>query len=255
MLLDAILIVLRETLEAGVLVSVLASIGTRQQLSLRWLWSAFGAGLFGAALIAINLRAISDWFDGVGQEVVDAMLQYAVYLLLLALLIGLRRGADHWLKSCMIATVALTIAREGSEILLFFSTYLRANGELVRALTSGFVGLMIGLSVGILCYFVLTITLPQRIARTAQKIVLPLLAAGMTMQATQLLQQADWLPSTEPIWDSGGLLAEQSLPGQLAYAVFGYEATPTAIEVGVYVGALALIVLALAVSTAWRRAK
>ena len=249
MLLDAILIVLRETLEAGVLVSVLASIGTRRQLSLRWLWSAFGAGLFGAALIAGNLQTISEWFEGVGQEVVDALLQYVVYLLLLTLLICLRRGADRWLKHCMIVAVALTATREGSEILIFFSTYLRADGEWVRALTSGFVGLMIGLSVGILCYFVLTITLPLRIARSVQKFVLPLLAAGMAMQATQLLQQADWLPSTHPIWDSGALLSEQSLPGQLAYAVFGYEATPTAIEVGVYISALLIIALALAVNT------
>jgi high-affinity iron transporter len=244
MLLDAILIVLRETLEAGVLVSVLAALGRQRQLSLHWLWSAFGVGIAGALLLALNLRAISDWFDGVGQEVVDAALQYSVYALLLALLVAWRRGQHALLRPAMIGAVALSVIREGSEVLLFFSAYLQANSEFARALTSGFVGLMIGVSVGILIYFTLTLALPERWSVRVQAIMLPLLAAGMATQATQLLLQADWLPVSAPLWDSSAILAENSLTGQLAYAVFGYEATPTVAECATYIGALLLIVAA-----------
>jgi high-affinity iron transporter len=244
MLLDAILIVLRETLEAGVLVSVLAALGQQRQLPLRWLSSAFAIGITGALLLAFNLRAISDWFDGVGQEVVDAALQYTVYALLLTLLIVWRRDNHVLLRPAMIGTVAMSVIREGSEVFLFFSAYLQTSSEFVRALTSGFVGLMIGVSVGILIYFTLTLTLPPRWSTRVQAFVLPLLAAGMATQATQLLLQADWLPTSAPVWDSSTLLAEDSLPGQLAYAVLGYEATPTIAECATYAGALLLIATA-----------
>ena len=253
MLLDAVLIVLRETLEAGVLVSVLASLSTRLHISLLWLLPAFFSGIVGAFLIATNLRTISDWFDGVGQEVVDASLQYAVYLLILVGLSILSERKLGLLRGCCAAAVALSVMREGSEIVLFFSTYLRTNGELVRALTSGFVGLMIGVSVGILCYFTLTLSLSTRMAARMQLILLPLLASGMAMQATQLLLQADWLPAAEPLWNSSGLLSENSITGQLAYAVFGYEATPSALEVAVYLGAIGAILVGQYVGKLARR--
>lgn len=245
MLLDAIVIVLRETLEAGVLVSVLASLGTRLQLSLYWLLAALLAGSAGALLYAFNLGAVSAWFDGVGQEVVDALLQYAIFLLLLWLMLLMRRPQPKpQLRGCMIAIVTLAVTREGSEILLFFSSYLQSEEALIGAVTSGFVGLMIGLSVGILCYLTLAVTLQTATATRVQRIVLPLVAAGMALQATQLLVQADWLPAGPPIWNSSQLLSERSITGQMAYAVFGYEATPTAIEFGIYVGALCLLLLA-----------
>ncbi|MET0378367.1 MAG: FTR1 family protein [Spongiibacteraceae bacterium] len=245
MLLDAIVIVLRETLEAGVLVSVLASLGTRLHLSLRWLGTALLAGSAGALISAFNLGIVSGWFAGVGQEVVDALLQYAIFLLLLWLMLLMQRPQpEPLLRGCMIAIVALAVTREGSEILLFFSSYLQSEEALIGAATSGFVGFMIGLSVGILCYLTLAVTLQPSTAARVQRIVLPLVAAGMTLQATQLLVQADWLPAGPPLWNSGHLLSERSISGQMAYAVFGYEATPTAIEIGFYIGALCLLLLA-----------
>ena len=103
------------------------------------------------------------------------------------------------------------------------------------------VGLMIGLSVGILCYLALTALLRPTNAQRVQRIVLPLVAAGMVLQATQLLIQADWLPAGPALWNSSALLSEHSISGQMAYAVFGYEATPTAVEIGFYLGALVVL--------------
>ncbi len=246
MLLDAIVIVLRETLEAGVLISVLASLGTRLQLSLHWLITALLAGCSGALVYALNLGTVSGWFEGVGQEVVDAVLQYAIFLLLLWLLLLIQPPQPNrtLLRLGMIAIVVLAVTREGSEILLFFSSYLQSEEAFISAVTSGFVGLMIGLSVGILCYLTLAVTLQTATASRVQRIVLPLVAAGMVLQATQLLVQADWIPTGPPIWDSSHVLSERSIMGQMAYAVFGYEATPTTIELGIYVGALCLLLLA-----------
>jgi high-affinity iron transporter len=67
-----------------------------------------------------------------------------------------------------------------------------------------------------------------------------LIGAGMAGQASLLLIQADWLPSQAPLWDSSNLVAENSITGQLLYALIGYEATPTPIQAIAYFGGLIL---------------
>jgi high-affinity iron transporter len=242
MLLDAIITVLRETLEAGVLVSVLAAFGMRLQLSLRWLGLAFGIGLSGALAYALALRGISEWFNGVGQEATNAATLYAIYLALLGVL-ATARIAGAPLRVFMTAAVALAVTREGAEIMLFFSSYLQSEEAMMRALTSGFVGMMIGFCVGVLSYYTLAVMLPPVTAHRVQLLVLLLIAAGMALQGTQLLIQADWLPAGMPLWDTSRPLSEHSISGQMAYAVFGYESTPTAVEMSAYAGALVLLLI------------
>lgn len=250
MLLDAIVTVLRETLEAGVLVSLLASASRGHGLRLTWLAVALPAGTVAAIVYALNLQSISEGFDGVGQEVLNATLQYAICALLLATLALLRdaAAARRLLQACMGAAVVLSLSREAGEILIFFSSYLRVETELMRALTSGFVGLFVGFSVGMLTFLALTAT-HSALAIRIQTVLLALVCVGMAVQGTQLLTQADWLPAGEPLWDSNRLLEEKSMLGQMAYAVFGYEATPAPAEVTALFATAALAALVLS----WRR--
>jgi high-affinity iron transporter len=250
MLLDAILTVLRETLEAGVLVSLLASASRGRGMGLAWLIAALGIGIAAAIAYALNLQAISGWFDGVGQELLNASLQYSISILLLAVLALLPRPQDSQrvLAICMGAIVVLSVSREAGEILIFLSSYLRVEAELERALTSGFVGLFVGLSVGMLTFLLLT-TVRSSLVIRVQSVLLALVCIGMAVQGTQLLTQADWLPSGEPMWDSNWLLEEKSMIGQMVYAVFGYEATPAPAEVV----ALALSTCCAGAVLLWRR--
>lgn len=254
MLLDAILTVLRETLEAGVLISLLASVSRRLDQPMAWLYVALPAGLGGALLYAFNLATISSAFGGVGQELLNALLQYlicAFLIVILVLLDGWSANRARMLHRCMAIIMVLAVSREGAEIMLFFSSYLRTEAALVRAVTSGFVGLGVGLSVGVMAFLIL-VTLPAAPARRIQTLLLALISAGMALQATQLLTQADWLEPGLPLWDSSELLSENSMLGQMAYAVLGYEATPSAPEVGAAGIALAII-LALQLLARYRR--
>jgi high-affinity iron transporter len=45
-----------------------------------------------------------------------------------------------------------------------------------------------------------------------------------------------------PIWDSSKIMSETSIMGQIAYAVFGYEATPSIASVFTYLFAIVFIV-------------
>lgn len=65
----------------------------------------------------------------------------------------------------------------------------------------------------------------------------------MTLQIAQLLAQADWIPSQYPLWNSSALISENSLTGQLLYALIGYEATPTPIQIISYLISLLLIIV------------
>ncbi len=250
MLLDAVIIVLRETLEAGVLVSVLLTVGNRYKLGLRWLAWAFSGGMVGAIIYAGNMGLVSHWFDYVGQEVVNAIIQYSIYLSLLLICLfvaSIPRISSRALIYLLTLTVALALIREATEIIIFYSGFIGNSAVFSKAATSGFIGLMLGLSVGALCYFSI-MSLKPRHVKPVQIGVLALVGAGMVAQATQLLIQADWLPSVAPLWDTREILPEASMPGQLAYAIFGYEATPTPLEAGLFLGALACTPLLIALS-------
>ncbi len=250
MLIDAVVIILRETLEAAILIGILISISNSVSIKPYWFFLSLTLGILSAVGYAVSLGSISGWFDYAGQEVVNATIQYLIYSCLLATAVLTANGHLRprlSLTLAMASAAMLAMIREGSEIIIFFTGFLSKEGVMTQALTSGFIGLTIGMSVGALCYFSI-ISCPKKTRVKLQITLLSFIAAGMVAQATQLLIQADWLPSSSQLWNSSNILSEQSTVGQLAYATFGYEATPTPIEVYAYLIALLLIPAAIAIS-------
>ena len=247
MLLSSVVLVLREVLEAALLFSLLMALSRRMGISCRWVLVALVAGFFGAAIYGFNIDRVSEWFDGVGQEVVNALLQIAIYVLLCMLAVfSVRRArgaaiSPALMSVLMAASLALAVVREGSEIMIYLSGFLQVRDQLVPVLAGSAIGAGIGVSVGAVFYFAL-LSLGRRAAIVTGAVLLVLVAGGMAAQASQLLIQADWLPSQYPLWDSSWLIAEQTVTGQLLYALVGYEATPTALQLFIYLAALVLLV-------------
>ncbi len=254
MLLDILLIVLRETLEASVLIGILLSIGRSYQIAPRWVVLALIIGGLGSWGYAIQMAVVSEWFDYAGLEVVSAALQYLIYLLLgfVALSHFIQQPAKRLIMLAMVIAVTVAVIREGSELYLFFSGAISSGQRLSVVLTSGFIGLCVGMSVGAIAYYWLS-TRSVCWQRWLHVSILILIAAGMILQANQLLIQVDWLQVGSPVWDSGFLLPEDSVPGEIIYAIFGYESTPSATEVVLYLLAIGLIVLAIGLSKIWQR--
>jgi high-affinity iron transporter len=259
MLLTSVIIILREFLEAAIIISVLLALGNGIPRSRRWVISGVGIGLVGAAAYAAITATVSDWLEGVGQEVVNASMQITIYccLTLIALLVTKGQGKTVPLGKNLLVlmglTVTLAIIREGSEILIYVSSFVAAPELLQPILLGGVVGAGIGASVGALTYYLL-VSINRRWSPTACVGIILLIAAGMASQATLLLIQADWLPSQIPLWDSSVLISENSVAGQLLYALVGYEATPTPIQVAVYFGSLILpLALILIIRTRLKR--
>ncbi|MFT6407846.1 MAG: high-affinity iron transporter [Arenicella sp.] len=243
MLLDIIILVLRETIEAGVLLSLLLCISNQHNLTYRWLWSGMLIGAISASIYAANFRFVGEWFDYAGQEVVNASMQFAIYaslLLLCYLLIFSKLKDGRLLQVVLSLAIGLAITRELAEMIIFYSGFFQSDGDLVKAFTSGFIGLMIGISFGVLCYYAINVW-SRPISRIIQICLLSFIAAGMSVQAIQLLIQVDWVSASKPLWSTNWLLQESSVFGQMTYAIFGYEATPTLAEVSLYLMTLGFI--------------
>jgi high-affinity iron transporter len=95
------------------------------------------------------------------------------------------------------------------------------------------IGASIGISVGLLFYYLLISFKPKR-SIIIGLILLLFVSSGMVSQASLLLIQADWLPGQLPLWNTSDFLSEKSVTGQLLYALIGYESTPTAIQASLY---------------------
>jgi high-affinity iron transporter len=145
------------------------------------------------------------------------------------------------MAALMTVCVSLAIVREGSEIMIYLSGFLQLSDQLVPVLAGSAIGAGIGVSVGAVFYFAL-LNLSRRAAVVTGGMLLVLVAAGMASQAAQLLIQADWLPSNYPVWDSSWLISEYSVSGQLLYALVGYEATPTMLQLVIYGFSVALLI-------------
>jgi high-affinity iron transporter len=219
-------------------------------LGIRYHWVGFGlvAGLLCAAIYGFNIDRVSEWLDGVGQEVVNALLQLAIYALLCVLMAiaaryySQRRFSREPLAVILGLCISLAVAREGSEIMIYLSAFLQVQDLLMPVLMGSIIGAGIGLSVGALFYYVL-LSMKARTAMIFGAVLMTFVAGGMVMQAMKLLIQADWVPSQYPAWDSSWLVAEGSVTGEVLYALIGYEATPTPLQLIAYVAAVGVLIL------------
>ena len=258
MLLSSVILVLREVLEAALLFSLLMALSRRLSISCRWVIIALIVGLLGAAIYGFNIDLVSEWFGGVGQELVNALLQFGIYLLLCAIAaftVRYKRGlvvSGSRMSMLMLVCVTLAIVREGSEIMIYLSGFLQVKDLLLPVLAGSAIGAGIGVSIGAGFSYAL-LNLGGRVAAITGAVLLSLVAAGMASQAAQMLIQADWLPSQYPAWDSSWLVSEQSVTGQLLYALVSYEATPTPLQIFIHISAIILVV-GIALTFGGRRA-
>lgn len=238
MLLTTVVLVLREMLEAALIVSVLLAWSLLQGCRRRWIGAALAAGIAGAAVYARHAGAVSEWFDYVGMEVVNAGMQFTVCAVLLVLAARPAvRAATVW---PMRVAVALAVVREGFEILLYLSGFVADRGAWSTVALGSALGAGIGISAGALLFYAVVGMRRARALRAAQ-LLIALFGGNMAAQGVLLLIQADWIPGGATLWSTAHLLAEDSVLGQLLYALVGYEATPSVWQATAYAAMFCLI--------------
>jgi high-affinity iron transporter len=245
-LINSVILVLREVLEAAMLASVLLALSRNLRLPMQWLlWSAPLTIVF-IILFAATLDRVTDAFDGAGQELASAGLQGTVFLGIVGVVLfaefcrGGLRGLRPGMSWLMGVTVTCAMIREGSEILIYITGFAASEEHRTAVFAGSTVGAGIGVSLGVLLFAALR-AMRQGLSYILCIVLLAMIGAGMVMQSTMLLEQVDWLPVGRELWDSSALVSEQSITGQLLYAVFGYEATPGLIQGLLYAGSIALV--------------
>ena len=248
--LDAIIIVLREVLEAAVLASLLLALAERLALGRTWFWWSLAVGGTAAWFYAGAIGWISELWDYSGQEMLNAAMQIAIFAAFCFLLLSLRypQNQRFQLSAAMFTIVGLALVREVSEILLYLQSYAAHETDVLPTMLGSVVGVITGLSVGVMLFFVTLWAVDWQRAQTIILCMLSVVVAGILMQAVSLLMQVDRLPQSALLWDTGVLIDESSTLGQLLYALIGYEATPTLWHVSVYAGGLLCMLLLLRAS-------
>jgi len=253
LLLNAVIIVLREVLEASLLASTFLAISQMLQRDRKWIFFAFSLGLVMGSIYALSISSVSMMFGGAGQEILNASMQTLIYLSLLVFAAAVPHQNKPLFRNLTIISlvfaVVLSLSREGSEVLLFITGFIGVPTLFNSVLLGGAVGAGIGLSVGVFFYYLL-IHLTPRFGVWLGYVILLLISGSMMSQAVEFMMQADIFSSTAPVWDSSSLISERSISGQLLYALIGYEATPTLSQVIAYIGSMTLfIVIAITSST------
>jgi high-affinity iron transporter len=259
-MLDAVMLVLREVLEAALFVSLLLALGARLRIHSRWALGAIPLGLLASWLLGYFASPISEAFDGTGQELANASLYLlaiasfvALNVLLAPVVVDCRNDApDHprALSALFVLIVACSMAREGSEVWIYLSSFAGAPTAMSAAVMGGLIGTGIGLSVCALVYYALSF-LGRRTFFVIFFVLATLVVGGLSMQVAKLGLQIGWLDSGAPIWDTTWLVSERSWFGQLLHALFGYDANPNRLQAAFYVGAL----LAVGIGATWRVAQ
>ena len=245
MLTSSVIIVVSEVLEAVFLVGLLLGLSQRRQLSNAWLWGGVMGGVLCSLLYALYLGDISDWLDGFGQEIVNAVLLLCVYVLLLicsGLLLTAELQKKWFANALLVLTLSLILTHEVGELLIYWWGAIGSEQSLVPVATGSIIGVGIGFSIGALFYYVVVQRLSESNAMGLQ-VLLAFVASGLILQATSYLIQADWIESAVPVADLSGWISESSVAGRVLFAVLGYEAQPAAIQLLSYGFCLSLFVL------------
>ncbi|SCK30672.1 FTR1 family protein [Vogesella sp. LIG4] len=252
---QVLFIVWRESVEAMLVVGILhawLSHNAADSGGKRWLWGGVGLGLLLAALLAFGLFAAAELL-GPHQDAFQAGMVFAAAALIVHMVLWMRAhgrtlkkdlesglaqqaGSRNWWG--VLTLVAIAVAREGSEAVVFLYGMMAAapREQLGGMALAG----LAGLGLALLTFWLLQLGgkyLSWRLFFRATEIMLLLLAAALFISGVDKLQSMELLPSLiDPLWDSSALLDDMSPAGGVLAALTGYRAHPSLTSLLAYGG-------------------
>jgi high-affinity iron transporter len=250
----AFLILLREGLEAALVVGIIAGYlhrtGRADRLPLVWIGAASAAlACLGTGLL---LDLLSAEFPQRGQELFEAAIGALAAAMLTAMAFWMRRAAgairQHMQQqaeaasgsgAALIAMVFLAVAREGLEAVVFLLALLQQSTGWGVPL-GGLLGLAAALLAGLLiAWGGIRLQLGRFFRWTG--VVLLLAAAGLASGALRALHEAGlWNGLQQVAFDLSAVLPVDGAPGAVLAGLFGYADRPSLGEAMLYLAFLAV---------------
>jgi len=257
-------IVLREVLEAALVVSIV--LAATRGVPQRGLWVVYGVigGSLGALLVAAFAEKLAAAASGLGQEIFNASVLAVAVLMLGWHNVWMSKHGREMATSLssvgaavkggtrplyvLAVVVSMAVLREGSELVLFLYGIAASSPGQTRELGGGFaLGLFGGIALSVAMYLGL-LRVPAKRLFTVTGWLILFLAAGMAAQAAAFLVQADILPPVgEAIWDTSRFVPDDSIVGKLLHTLVGYTAKPYGIQLGIYLVTIALMLVLMKV--------
>jgi high-affinity iron transporter len=259
-MLATLVIFLREGVEASMIIAILLAylnrIGRREHF--RDVFIGVGAALIlataGGAVAYATIRS----YDGSRVQTIFETVTYLVAATVLTYMtFWMRRHARSLSKELRArAEAALdgrarwglgllafqAVGREGLETVVFTLAIIFSTST-----ASALSGAVIGLAGALVIAFVIyRLGHKLNLARffTVIGVLLMVFAAGLLADSVQNMQELGWLPVLDaPMWHSARLLSEDSSLGDVLHSFFGYSDAPTPLQLLVYVGYLAIVIL------------
>jgi high-affinity iron transporter len=263
-MLGALIIVFREVIEAGLIIGIVMAATRGVAGRGRWVTIGVIAGVLGASFVAGFAGAISDAFQGSGQELFNAsVLLIAVIMLMWHNAWMARHGREIAAEmrqvgaavsegarplTALAVVVGLAVLREGSEVVLFLYGIFASGTSGDSLLVGGVLGVAAGAVFTALTYFGL-LAIPTRYIFSVTSWLIALLAAGMAAQAVQFLNNGGVMVVLDrTVWNTSWLLSEDSLLGRLLHTLIGYTEQPTELQLVVYIGTLIAMYLLMRIA-------
>lgn len=253
---QVLFIVWRESVEALLVVGILYTwlrATPEGKRGLPYLWGGVAAGLALAFALALVLLGVSSWLSDEGQEWFQAIMSLAACALVVQMVVWMKKhgrtlkgelesGArtsvanDNWWG--LLVLVAIAVAREGSETVVFlYGTVSAGEGgsDMLMLAVAG----VAGFAVALLTFWLLQLggkLITWRRFFFVTEILLLLLAGSLLVGGLDHLISLDVLPTlVDPVWDSSWLLSDSTGVGKVLADFAGYRALPALTSVLLWV--------------------
>jgi high-affinity iron transporter len=247
MLTNTVILYLRDGLPIFILLSLLVSLDHARITHIRLLVRSLASGTLGALVIVNYANNVSHLYDGAGLELLASLINVTLYLSVSCLVVLLYVGlaSARVLATVAFSAILLVTSLHGANFLVFLVGYGSQYGAAQPLILGIALGLGISASFSVLLYFFVGWVKSIGIGQ-APHIMLILFAAGQLAQSVNLLSQVDIIPHSPILWDTSNIISDSSETGHVLASLYGYEASPSLLQVMVNIAAVLL-----PISVAW----
>lgn len=253
----SLMITLRETLEAslvvGIILAYLKKTGNLQYK--KTVWYGVGAGIVLSLVLAIIFQTTLGGFEGRAEEIYEGITMIFASGLLTWMILWMltqrhkikkdieTKVSSHIAKNYTTGLFLLSfiaVVREGIETIIFMQATL-LNYQALHAFGGGIVGIILAVSLAVLLFKGI-VNVSLRKFFTFSSVILILFAAGLLAHGVHEFQEAGIIPTyIAHLWNLNHILNEKGVFGEFLKAMFGYNGNPSLFEVLAYIIYLGVI--------------
>jgi high-affinity iron transporter len=246
MLINTVLLFLQSALPLFIIISLLLlrfTATSAYHFTGKYLITIGSLAILLVFILSQSMEKISQLFDGKGTELFFTFGFIIIYFCSAFLFLVKNKNRLFTLKKYVALVVFLLVfSLNGSHFILYLTSYWTQSLPFEPLLIGIILGVGICASFAILLYFLLRYSDAYIYNKTSNYFLL-FFAIGQLMQSIVLLQQVDILPYSSIGWNSSNFIAENSEFGQLLRVLFGYETTPSFLQLSIYLIAFIVPVL------------